>query len=402
MKGKNKYLLRVIGVLGVIVLGLVITGLYNLGQATPIKEKIRIGPREIVLGDEGDSSMGNYSLKDKKSAVTPPSGALKGLESMLGIGGRTVTLAYTCITDKLLFDSVLPSFQKYWLDKTGEQVNFVTGYALPDFDKLSTTVSGQPVQVMLLSSSTDALSRGFEETKWKETANHGTVLSMPQVFLVRKGNPKNIHNFADLAIPGIQVVHVNPLKGTGSGIWPVYAFYGSALKQSQLLTGKKDRNVADERLTAIENNAFYGADETPAAVKMFREGLGDVMVLSEPSALNAVIKDTEVELVVPPYTILNEFKVFKMEHNVGLGEETVVDGFIDYLFSQEVQEAIAKLRFRPSDPSVLLLHPEFKPLTDPFALSYLGGATEMKKELVLDKWLTINNNRLKTSEDSQP
>lgn len=387
----KKVAVAVLGIISAIVLGLAFNGWFNAGQALPpAKETVKVDAREIVLGDEGDSIAGNrkgarQNQKKSKSGVAGISGESPA--------GKVISLAYTCIGDKVFFDNVFPAFQKYWLEKTGEQVEFATGYALPDFDTVATSVSGQPVQVLVMTSASNPMTRGYNITKWQQTTNNGVAYSYPQVFLVRKGNPKRIKTYADLTIPGIRVIHVNPLRGTGAGLWQVYGIYGSALRETELATGNKDRKAALERLQQVEENTFCGASLMPEAMNYFLQGTGDVIVAPEFSALMALKKSDDVEMVLPPYTVISDLTVFKMDKNISADEQTVVDEFIDFLFSEEVQEYLADFGFRPADPVVLARHTEFKELVYPFHLDYLGEATQLKKDIILGKWLSINNAR---------
>ncbi|HEX3032409.1 MAG TPA: substrate-binding domain-containing protein [Bacillota bacterium] len=391
--------MRVLALLVVVLTVIVVRGDFSKGIASPYKERLQLNGREIVMGDEGDSRVGNFVHMPQKAggqakAATPEAKSLLSkLEDLAGIGDKTIYLAFTCISDKLLFDTLLPDFQQYWKDKRGEQVNFVTGFSLLGFDTLATSVDGVPAQLLIMSSSTDPLTRGFGETKWKHTPNQGVVLSYPQVFVVRKGNPKGIHTYEDLTIPGIRVVHLNPLLGTGGGLWPVYGIYGSALRESEVTTGYKNMHTGYDRLKKIEFNAYYEAGETPEAVRLFQKGVGDVLVVSEPAALRAVKKDDSLELVVPPYTVVNDLRVYRSDRNIRFSDREVVDEFVDYLFTEEAQKAVASYGFRPSSPAVLGNHPEFAPLEYPFTISYLGDPTTVKKDIILRKWLKINNTR---------
>lgn len=375
---------------------------FSIGHTAPHLEHFKIGARDYVLGDNGNSVVGTKEIA-ARDTIPPvvrqvysqpaPRGLLSTLRSLVSSGPRTLTLAYTCVAQAVVVNKIVPDFQKYWYEKTGEEVNFVTGYALPDFDTLATTVSGNPVQLLLMASSTNTESRGYGPTKWQESPNQGIVFSIPQVFLVRKGNPLGLKTFADLAIPGVRVVHVNPILGNGTGMYPVWGIYGSALKESELATGEKDYAAAGERLKKVEDNAFSESTDLPTTIRAFLAGFGDVFVIPENAALNVVQNNDSVKIVVPPYTIINDFSIYKMEQNIGYTDQDLADAFVDYLFSPEIQEDAAGLGYRPSDPSIMANHPEFRKLVKPFHMSFLGEPTEAKKRVLLEKFVSINNNK---------
>lgn len=359
------------------VIGLAVYGWQGEGLAFITgKEVFKVGHREIVVGDEGNSEAGGY-----KDPVQD------------GPNVKTIVLAYTCVGDKVLFNKVIPEFKEYWKGKTGEQVRFVTGYSLPGFDTVATRVSGKPVQVLIMTSASDPVKRGYGHTKWRKESNKGVVYGYPQVFLVRKGNPKNIRTYADLAGPGIQVVHVNPFEGLGTGLWAVYGIYGSALRDSEVKTGNRDTKAAFELFKQVEENAFYGSATAEAAGRMFLDGAGDVLIISENRALKMVRENDTVEMVVPPNTVVADMTVYKMDKNVKKKDDAVIDGFVDFLFTEQVQEAFAQYGFRPTDPNVLANHPEFTGLENPFHIDFLGNATDLKKDIILDKWIKVNNGK---------
>ncbi|HEX3032429.1 MAG TPA: hypothetical protein VHS59_09340 [Bacillota bacterium] len=136
-------------------------------------------------------------------------------------------------------------------------------------------------------------------------------------------------------------------------------------------------------------------------MEMFIKGQGDVLIASEFSAINALKKyGDEIEMVIPPYSVMADLTVYKMEKNIGFGDEEVIDAFIDFLYTEEAQEYVAEYGFRPTNSAVLSRHPEFRPLEQPFHLNYLGEATELKRNLILGDWLTINNDIAAAREES--
>jgi|GEM_PF-3213193 len=374
---KSKKALVLVSVFTVLVAGLALYGLQEVGQASPRgKEAFKVGARTIVTNDEGESYNGGY---DDPIPDRP--------------GVRTIVLSYTCVMERVLFNETIPGFKKYWKDTAGEDVRFVTGYALPDFDTVATRVSGEPVKVLLMTSGSEPATRGYSTTKWQKNRNKGIIFSSAQVFLVRKGNPKDIKTYADLTRPGIYTAHTNPFEGLGLGLWAVYGIYGSAMKASEVETGQKDPEVALEQLRQVELNAFYGPTSGEQIAKMFLDGTGDVLVISESWARKIARENPDVEIVVPPYTVLSDMIVYTLDKNIKKGDRAVVEGFIDYLFSEEAQEGFARFGFRPSDPGVFAGHPEFAPLEAPFHLDYIGEATNLKRDMILDKWMKINNSK---------
>ncbi len=346
------------------------------GQAaSPEKEKYRVGQRDIIIGDEGNTIAGDY--------VDPTS---------KGGGVKTIYLAFTCVSNKPLFNEIIPAFKEYWYQKTGEQVRFEAGYSTLDFDKIATMVNGEPAHVLISTSAHDSVRRGYETTRWQKEANRGVVYSTPVVFLVRQGNPKGIYTYEDLTRPEVMVVHPNPINA--AGFWPVYGIYGSALKGSEVETGRRDKQAALELLREVEQNAVYNSSTSlGAGIQFLEHEVGDVLLWFESRALTTVAKNDSVEMVVPPNTVMADLTVYKMKKIKDDDYKTLIDEFIDFLFNSESQDSFAEYGFRPSDKKVLSRHREFVSLENPFPVDYLGNATQLKKELVLDKWVKINNAR---------
>lgn len=346
------------------------------GQAaSPGKEKYRVGQRDIIIGDEGNTIAGDYVDPTPK-----------------GSGVKTIYLAFTCVSNRPLFNDIIPAFKEYWYQKTGERVRFETGYSTLDFDKIATKVNGESAHVLISTSAHDSVRRGYETTRWQKESNGGVVYSTPVVFLVRQGNPKGIYTYEDLTRPEVMVVHPNPINA--AGFWPVYGIYGSALKGSEVETGRRDKQAALELLREVEQNAVYNSSTSlGAGIQFLEHEVGDVLLWFESRALTTVAKNDSVEMVIPPNTVMADLTVYKMKKIKNDDYKTLIDEFIDFLFNSESQDSFAKYGFRPSDKKVLSRHREFVSLENPFPVDYLGNATQLKKELVLDKWVKINNAR---------
>jgi len=342
------------------------------GSAVATAEVFQLGIETVVLNGVGSTTVGDYPDPLPE-----------------GVYDREIVLAYTCIGTQIWFKNILPSFAQYWEEKTGEKVKFTTGWATLGMDSVATHVYGKPVQVMVLSSNDNGLSRGFSETKWQNTKHKGIIYSYPYFFVVRKGNPKNILTYADLTRPDVQVVHIDPL-GTHGGMTNIYGLYAAALKESEEKTGKKDHMAAEEYLRQVEEKAILGFGG-PGATALFERGVGDVLILLEARAKALAERNPSCEVVVPPNTFMTSLRVYKMKKNISKKDEELIDAFIDFLFSEQSQEAFARAGFRPSDPEIMARHPEFPSLPGVLDMQYLGEPTKIKKDLVLGKWLDIKN-----------
>src|SRR5206468_9190738 len=125
-------------------------------------------------------------------------------------------------------------FARRWQAQTGEHVEFITSFAGSGTITNQITL-GVPAQVALLALELDAgrLAKAgvIPPGSWRRLPHGGVVNRTPFVLVVRKGNPKRIHDFADLARPGVKVVHPDPLTSGGAN-WAILAEYGSAARRS--------------------------------------------------------------------------------------------------------------------------------------------------------------------------
>ena len=334
-------------------------------------EVYMLGHETVILGGDGASSVGGYHNPIPE-----------------GPGVREIVMGYTCIGTQTLYDKILPAFEEYWEQQHGEKVRFITAWNGAGMDSISSVIYGKPIQVLLKTAQNNPYTRGYSATNWQKTRNRGIVYSYPYVFVVRKGNPKNIHTFADLTRPDVKVVHMDPM-GTHGGITSVFLLYAAGLKDSEDRTGTKDKAAAGEYLRQVEANALTGVTGE-ATTRIFTQGDGDVLITLEVWA-KQMIKNPNYEMVIPPNTYTTDIKVYKMKRNISKADEELVDAFIDFLFREESQEAFAGAGYRPSDPAVMANHPEFAPMPGLIHMDYLGEQTKALKEIILDKWVGIRN-----------
>ncbi len=186
------------------------------------------------------------------------------------------------------------------------------------------------------------------------------------VFLVRAGNPKNIHDWDDLIKPGIQVITPNP-KTSGGARWNYLAAWGFALKQSG-----GDEDKARAFVTALYRNVpVLDSGARGATTTFAQRGLGDVLIAWENEAYLSIAElgAGKVEVVEPSISILAEPPVAVIDQNVDRhGTRKIAEAYLRFLYSPEGQALAAKNFYRPRvvdgiDSAALARFPEVEMFT---------------------------------------
>jgi sulfate/thiosulfate-binding protein len=174
------------------------------------------------------------------------------------------------------------------------------------------------------------------------------------VFLVRKGNPKGIKDWDDLAKPGVAVITPNP-KTSGGARWNYLAAWGYALKKNGNDAAKAEKFVAD----LYKNVPVLDSGARGSTVTFVERGQGDVLVAWENEAHLAVkeLGPDKFDLVVPSISILAEPPVAVVDKNVDRkGTRAVAQAYVEYLYSPEGQDIAARHHYRPRDARVAAKH----------------------------------------------
>lgn len=269
--------------------------------------------------------------------------------------GKTVRLLNASYDPtREFYDDYNKAFAKHWKDKTGDDVVVNQSHG-GSGKQARAVIDGLDADVVTLALAYDidsiAEKSGLLSQKWQEKLESNSApYTSTIVFLVRKGNPKNIRDWDDLARPGVAVVTPNP-KTSGGARWNYLAAWGYALKK-----WNNDEQKAKDFLKAIfQNVPILDSGARGATTTFVERKIGDVAISWENEAYLAVneLGKDEFEIVVPSVSILAEPPVALVERNADRhGTKIVAEEYLRYLYSEESQEIAAKHYYRPRLESV--------------------------------------------------
>ena len=212
--------------------------------------------------------------------------------------------------------------------------------------------------------------------------NNSTPYTSTIVFLVRKGNPMKIKDWEDLARPGVSVITPNP-KTSGGARWNFLAAWGYALKR-----WNKDEAKATELLTKIYKNVpVLDSGARGATTTFLQRGIGDVLIAWENEALLAIRESGpgSVELIHPSLSILAEPPVTIVDKVVKKhGTQAVAQAYLEYLYTPEGQEIVAKNFYRPRLTAVAAKYVAQFPKLELITIEVFGGWQQAQKKFFAD------------------
>lgn len=299
-------------------------------------------------------------------------------------GSRTITVYGFSVMKESLEKAIFPAFAAKWKQEHGEDVNFVSSFAGSE-TVTNQIIAGVPAQVAILSieRDVDRLQEHKDVTAdWHALPNRGIVNKTPFVILVPRGNPQGIRDFADLARPGVKLIHPDPVS-SGGAQWSVLAIYGSELKKSEAQTGVRDEARAVKTLKDIWRNVIATPGSAREARTLFETGHGNALITYELEGLLMKQAGAAIEIVVPEATIFSEHPAVVIDHNVKEDERPLINAFIQYLWSEEAQRAFVKYHFRSITNEALNAdNKEFAEIKMPFKVEYLGGWAKAYPEII--------------------
>lgn len=294
--------------------------------------------------------------------------------------------AYSVVKDA--FGELLPEFQEYWLQKTGQRVTFQESYEASGTQ--ARAIAGgfeADVAVLAMEGDLDKISDvGLLTHDWRDRSNNGMITRSIVVLGTRPGNPLNIQDWSDLARDGVKVLYPNP-KTSGGAQWDINAIYGAGLKRSEAETGEKSPAYAKTFLSAIHDNVQSLDKSGRASMAAFEYGVGDVIVTYENELIARIQKGISYDIVIPKDTILIENPAAVVDKNADRhGTREVADAFVDYLHSEEAQRLFVRHGFRPSH-QIVAEEAKEKFITPEglFDIEYLGGWKTVRELLYSKK-----------------
>ena len=247
-----------------------------------------------------------------------------------------------------------PMFQKYWKAKTGENIDIRQSHG-GSSKQVRAVADGLDADVVTMNQATDIeflADKGLVAKDWaKRFPNGASPYTSTMVFIVRKGNPKGLKDWADLVRPGLQVILPHP-KNTGNGRYSYLAAYGYALKQP----GGNDARARQFVSTFLKNAPLFAAGGRDATTTFMQRGIGDVLVSfeSEAELIAREFGRGNFEVVYPSLSILAEFPVALIEPVVDKkSTRKQAAAYLSYLWSKEGQENAAQNYLRPRDAELL-------------------------------------------------
>ena len=285
-------------------------------------------------------------------------------------------VVYAFSTQEEVFtQGIFPAFEAHWEAETGRDL-IIKGVFGPSGTLAGQINLGAPADVAVFSNA-----QYVSWLKFGRVVREDTELLVmgctPMVIVTRLGNPAGLAEFADLAQPGLRLLHADP-RSSGAGEWAVLAEYGSALLESG------DQSRAEAQLIGIWYNVRLLAPSARAALTLFELGAGDALVTYEQDARLAMERSVELEIVVPVRTILAQPVAVIVDDNVTSAERPAVEAFIEFLASDDGQGILSRYHLHPT-----ALDCQASPeLAGAFTVEDLGGWSQAYTNLVEALWQT--------------
>jgi len=295
---------------------------------------------------------------------------------------RVLTISAFSVVREAYDKALLPAFSSWYERRSGYPVRVEASYGASGAQSRA-VAEGFEADVVVFSMADDVerlrraglIRHDYEAVPYRGLVSHSIV-----AFAVRSGNPKGIHDWADLARPDVEVLTANP-NTSGGAIWNIAALFGA----SQRAPARAAFEAADpadalaQVLRRVEIMDRSGRD----SVQTFERGMGDVVLTYENEIVVGQRAGRHYDQVTPHSTLRIDnpaalVDVYVDQH----GRRELAETFLEYLRSPEAQRIFAESGLRPVDPAVAAeTRDQVAPVADLFTMDDLGGFARLKAQL---------------------
>ena len=281
-----------------------------------------------------------------------------------------------------LYEEYNKAFQKHWKELKNQDVKIKQSHG-GSGKQARSVIDGLKADVVTLALAYDIDAIAQKSKKlapdWQtKLPNSSSPYTSTIVFLVKKGNPKNIKDWDDLVKPGVSVITPNP-KTSGGARWNYLAAYGYALKKFNGDEAKAQEFVAQ----LFKNVPILDTGARGSTITFVERGIGDVLLAWENEAFLAVnqLGKDKFDIVVPSISILAEPPVAVVDKNAeSNGTIDIAREYVSYLYSPVGQEIIAKNYYRPTDKKVAAKYAAQFPKLNLLTINDFGGWAAAQKK----------------------
>lgn len=281
-----------------------------------------------------------------------------------------------------LYQAFNAAFAKYWQGKNGEVVTINQSHG-GSGKQARAVIDGLEADVVTLALAYD-IDEIYQKAKlipadWQtRLPQNSSPYTSTIVLLVRKGNPKGIKDWDDLAKPGVSVITPNP-KTSGGARWNYLAAWGYALRQP----GGDEARAKDFVTRIYKNVPVLDSGARGSTTTFVERGIGDVFISWENEALLAVkeLGQDKFEIVIPSVSILAEPPVTVVDKVVNKrGTRPVAQAYLEYLYTEEGQQIAAKHYYRPQLASVAAQYIAQFPKVNLFTIDEVFGSWQKAQQ----------------------
>jgi len=272
--------------------------------------------------------------------------------------------------------AIFPSFREHWFEQTGEKLEFIATFA-GSGEITKKVLEKFQAEVAILSSKLDVRRLsiyGITGIKpYADLPHQGIFARTPLVMLTDTANP--ISSYADLDTVSGKIILPNPVT-SGAGQLGVLAIYHSKLYENNIDSVDRSRPEQNEIWSKIDFNPSCAL----RALANFNHGQGDFLITYEANLLATPKQESAPgNIIYPISTIICEPVVISIDRNIDSKQKELVDTFIQFLWSPEVQKSLVDYGFQSVDENLNLDRPDFGYIKEPFTLDSHGSFLEQKK-----------------------